>query len=96
MASAGGDPREYTRQYEGKLRAAELAAVQDYIAEAGALTELHAQASAAAAAEMGAAQQTWAAASYRLGAAWLVWGDASCWLGAIRCEWNCRLVFSMH
>lgn len=41
---AGVDPREYSRQYEAKLRQAEVASVQDYIAESDSLAELHSQA----------------------------------------------------
>jgi hypothetical protein len=37
------DPREYSRQYGTKLRQAELASVQDYIAESGSLSALHSQ-----------------------------------------------------
>lgn len=40
---AGVDPREYSRQYEAKLRQAEVASVQDYIAESDSLTALHSQ-----------------------------------------------------
>lgn len=39
----GVDPREYSRQYEAKLRQAEVASVQDYIAESDSLAELHSQ-----------------------------------------------------
>lgn len=39
----GVDPREYSRQYEAKLRAAEVASIQDYIAESDSLAALHAQ-----------------------------------------------------
>lgn len=38
------DPREYSRQYEARLRQAEAASVQDYIAESGNLAALHSQA----------------------------------------------------
>ena len=39
----GCDPREYGRQYETKLRQAELESIQDYITESDNLVELHEQ-----------------------------------------------------
>ncbi|PRW32567.1 vacuolar sorting-associated 52 A isoform A [Chlorella sorokiniana] len=39
----GVDPREYSRQYEAKLRQAEVASIQDYIAESDSLAALHSQ-----------------------------------------------------
>ncbi len=43
--SQGSDPREYGKQYEVKLRKAELASIEDYIAESKNLTILHEQVS---------------------------------------------------
>ena len=43
LPPAGVDPREYSRKYEAKLRAAEVASIQDYIAESDSLAALHAQ-----------------------------------------------------
>ena len=39
----GRVPREYARDVEARLRAAELASIQGYVAESGALAALHAQ-----------------------------------------------------
>ena len=41
--SQGSDPREYGKQYEVKLRKAELESIEDYIAESKNLTILHEQ-----------------------------------------------------
>jgi hypothetical protein len=41
--AAGGDPKAFSRQYETKLRQAELESIQDYIAESDNLLALHAQ-----------------------------------------------------
>lgn len=38
---SGLDPREYGRRYEDELRQAELASIEDYIAEADTLIALH-------------------------------------------------------
>lgn len=40
-AVQGCDPKQYRNQYEEKLRAAEMEAIQDYIAESDNLVELH-------------------------------------------------------
>ena len=40
----GCDPREYGRQYETRLRQAELESIQDYLAESDNLVLLHEQA----------------------------------------------------
>ena len=37
----GCDPKQYRNQYEEKLRAAEMEAIQDYIGESDNLVELH-------------------------------------------------------
>ena len=42
---AGVDPKEYSRQYEARLRQAEVESIQDYIAESDSLAALHSQAS---------------------------------------------------
>ena len=42
----GCDPREYGRQYETRLRQAELESIQDYLAESDNLVLLHEQARA--------------------------------------------------
>ena len=39
----GSDPREYGKQYEVKLRQAELESIEDYIVESKNLTVLHEQ-----------------------------------------------------
>lgn len=39
----GCDPKQYGRQYEAKLRQAELESIQDYITESDNLVELHEQ-----------------------------------------------------
>jgi hypothetical protein len=45
MFPAGVDPKEYSRQYEARLRQAEVESIQDYIAESDSLAALHSQAS---------------------------------------------------
>lgn len=39
----GSDPKVFSRQYETKLRQAELESIQDYIAESDNLVALHSQ-----------------------------------------------------
>ena len=47
LAAQGCDPKQYRQQYEEKLRAAEMEAIQDYIAENDNLVTLHREASKA-------------------------------------------------
>lgn len=43
ISSSGGDPKAFSRQYETRLRQAELESIQDYIAESDNLLALHSQ-----------------------------------------------------
>lgn len=58
-ALQGCDPKKYRQQYEEKLRAAEMEAIQDYIAENDNLVTLHKEVTAAHALQQPVQQPFW-------------------------------------